>query len=49
MDSGVREAGLDFMSRPNFPLHWTGSSRLSLLQLGGRWRLLPASELRRSS
>src|SRR5712692_61105 len=32
---------------PNFSLHWTGSSRFSLLQWRCRWRLLPASELRR--
>ena len=30
---------------PNLLLHWTGSSRFSLLQGGCRWRLLPASEL----
>ena len=28
----------------NFSLHWTGSSRFSLLQWGRGWRLLPASE-----
>ena len=33
--------------QPNFSLHWTGSSRFSLLQCRPRWRLLPASELRR--
>ena len=31
----------------NFALHWTGSSRFSLFQWVRRWRLLPASELRR--
>jgi hypothetical protein len=30
---------------PNFALHWTGSSRFSLLQSGRPRRLLPASEL----
>jgi hypothetical protein len=33
--------------RTNLSLHWTGSSRLSLFQWERRWRLLPASELRR--
>jgi hypothetical protein len=33
--------------QPNFSLHWTGSSRFSLFQWDRRWRLLPASELRR--
>jgi hypothetical protein len=33
---------------PNKSLHWTGSSRFSLFQWDRRWRLLPASELRRS-
>ena len=32
---------------PNYTLHWTGSSRFSLWQCGRRWRLPPASELRR--
>jgi len=32
---------------PNMSLHWTGSSRFSLFQWGGHWRLLPASELGR--
>jgi hypothetical protein len=36
------------MKWSNDALHWTGSSRFSLLQCGRRWRLLPASELRRS-
>jgi hypothetical protein len=31
----------------NFSLHWTGSSRFSLLQCDCHWRLLPASELLR--
>jgi hypothetical protein len=34
---------------PNFSLHRTGSSRFSLLQWRHHWRLLPASELRRSA
>ena len=33
--------------RPNFALHWTGSSRFGLFQWERRWRLLPASELQR--
>lgn len=35
------------MAASNFSLHWTGSSRFSLVQFGRRWRLLPASERRR--
>ena len=35
------------MKATNFSLHWTGSSRFSLFQWGGHWRLLPASELGR--
>jgi len=35
------------VSGPNKSLHWTGSSRFSLLQWWRCWRLLPASELRR--
>ena len=31
----------------NFSLHWSGSSRFSLLQCDCHWRLLPTSELRR--
>ena len=42
---GERERWL--VAAPNNALHWTGSSRFSLFQFGGRWRLLPASELRR--
>jgi len=37
------------MSGANNSLHWTGSSRFSLFQWGRRWRLPPASELRRST
>jgi hypothetical protein len=29
----------------NFSLHWTGSSRFSLVQWGCRWRLRSAREL----
>ena len=35
------------VAAPNNALHWTGSSRFSLFQRERRWRLLPASELRR--
>jgi hypothetical protein len=31
----------------NHSLHWAGSSGFSLFQWQRRWRLLPASELRR--
>src|ERR1039457_4916851 len=34
-------------AQSNFALHWTGSSRFSLREWDRRWRLLPASELRR--
>jgi hypothetical protein len=38
---------LENREMPNDALHWTGSSRFSLLRYGCRWRLLPASELHR--
>ena len=33
----------------NLTLHWIGSSRFGLSQWERRWRLLPASDVRRSA